>query len=77
MRFLPNKRKVTTGDVPPAYNFTQGGFSTSIAAVSYALNRCCTVRLSVSCASVSSRTQAWLRTRLNAKESAALRDDQG
>jgi hypothetical protein len=27
MRFLPNKRKgPPTGDVPPAYNFTQGGF---------------------------------------------------
>jgi 2,3-dihydroxyphenylpropionate 1,2-dioxygenase len=27
MRFLPNKRKgPPTGDIPPAYNFTQGGF---------------------------------------------------
>src|SRR6202140_4662356 len=42
MRFLPNKRKgPPTGDIPPAYNFTQGGFEfyKHPAPSSYALNK--------------------------------------
>jgi hypothetical protein len=42
MRFLPNKRKgPPTGEIPPAYNFTQGGFEfyKHPAPSSYALNK--------------------------------------